>query len=85
MTNNILVDYEANSHENAVVYAQIPRYGTGLGLGTRNSLATTNVDLSQVWTRPRYYRRLQSGSNQDALFLGTQRRPRVSRYRSRSA
>ncbi|QLI68243.1 Aurovertin biosynthesis cluster transcription factor aurF [Metarhizium brunneum] len=48
MTNNILVDYEANSHENAIVYAQIPRYGTGLGLGTRNSLATTNVDLSQA-------------------------------------
>ncbi|KJK74903.1 hypothetical protein H634G_09737 [Metarhizium anisopliae BRIP 53293] len=67
ITNNILADYEANSHENAVVYAQVPRYGTGLGLGTRNSLATTNVDLSQVWTRPRYYRRLQSGTSSKDL------------------
>lgn len=70
LTNKVLADYAADRHEDDVVYTQSSEYRVELGPSRQNNPAAIDVDLSQVWTRPRYYRRLQSGSNQDALSLG---------------
>ncbi|KFG86081.1 hypothetical protein MANI_004803 [Metarhizium anisopliae] len=62
LTNKVLADYAADKHEDDVVYTQSSEYRVELGPARQNNPATIDIDLSQVWTRPRYYRRLQSGN-----------------------